>query len=109
MPSLLVLAQASPNGLQGLLSLAPMVFIFAIFYLVWFLPLRKKQKEHDALLAELKKGDKVLTSSGFYGEIARVDGEVVVLKLNDNTPVRVSKRAIAELERAPSADDKRSS
>lgn len=107
MPSLLVLAQASSGGLQGLLTLAPMVFIFVIFYLVWFLPLRKKQKEHDALLDQLKKGDKVITASGFYGEVAKVDGDVVVLKLNENTPVRVSKRAITELERTPAADDKR--
>ena len=94
-----LLAAAGPSDAPSLLgSLAPMFLIFLIFYVVWFMPMRKKQKALDQLVTNLKKGDKVVTSGGFYGEVAKVEGPIVLLKLADNVKVRVSKRAISGLE-----------
>ena len=96
----LLLAQA-PAEPSLLVSLMPMILIFGVFYLIWFMPMRKKQKALDALLERLKKGDKVVTTGGFYGEVVKAEGHIVVLKLADNVKVRVAKRAIAGLEGSP--------
>ena len=94
-----LLAAAAPAEAPSLLgSLAPMFLIFLIFYVIWFLPMRKKQKALDKLVTNLKKGDKVVTNGGLYGEVAKVEGPVVLLKLADNVKVRVSRRAISGLE-----------
>lgn len=93
----IVLAQAGqPPSL--FVQLMPMILIFLVFYVIWFLPLRKKQKALDEMVDRLSKGDKVITNGGFYGKVIKVDGEIVVLELADNVRVRVAKRAIGGLE-----------
>lgn len=78
---------------------APLIIMFGIFYLIWWLPMRRRQKAHDQMLRELKKGDKVVTSGGLHGEIAAVrDDDVLQVKLADNLKVRVSRSAISGLQ-----------
>ncbi len=96
------LVVAAASGEQSLLgALIPMIVIFGIFYLIWFMPLRKKQKALESLLGALKKGDRVVTNGGLYGEVTKVEDHIVVLKLAENIKVRVSRRAIAGLEGSP--------
>ncbi|HEX5760950.1 MAG TPA: preprotein translocase subunit YajC [Thermoanaerobaculia bacterium] len=90
--------QGQPAGQSPWLGLVPMVAIFAIFYLLLVAPMRKKQRELAQTVAALKKGDKVITNGGLYGEIAGLDGNVVLLKVADNVRLRVAKSAIAGLE-----------
>lgn len=93
----IVLAQASQQP-SAIVQLMPMVLIFLVFYVIWFLPLRKKQKALDEMVDKLSKGDKVITNGGFYGKVIKVDGEIIVLELADNVRVRVAKRAIGGLD-----------
>ncbi|HEY6322333.1 MAG TPA: preprotein translocase subunit YajC [Thermoanaerobaculia bacterium] len=81
-----------------LLQFAPMFLIFALFYVLMIVPSRKRQKALQQLLENLKKGDRVVTSGGLYGEVAAVTGAMVVLKVADNVKVRVAKSAITGLE-----------
>ena len=81
-----------------LLQFAPMFLIFALFYVLMIVPSRKRQKALQQLLENLKKGDRVVTSGGLYGEVAAVTGATVVLKISDNVKVRVAKSAITGLE-----------
>lgn len=91
--------QTSPwNALAGI---APMALIFVVFYLVWFMPLRKRQKEHDKLLEALQKGDKVILNSGIHGKISRIEGDDVYLEVADKVSIRVTRRAIGALEGSP--------
>lgn len=71
--------------------------IFVVMYLLLIRPQRKKQKAHESLLAELKKGDKVLTSGGMFGTVFAIDNDRnrVVLKINDTTRLEFLKSAIA--------------
>ncbi len=95
-------AQAQASGQPSpLLSLAPMLLIFVVFYLVWFMPLRKRQKEHDKLLEGLQKGDKVVLNSGIHGKISRIEGEDVHLEIADKVTIRVARRAIGAIEGSP--------
>lgn len=97
-----LLAQAAPSLGETLIQMTPMLMIFAIFYFIWFVPIRKKQKAHDQFLDELKKGDRVVTNGGLYGEVTKVEGAVVILRLGpDNVRIRISKQAIAGREVAP--------
>ena len=89
---------AQNQGASMLLFLGQMSLIFAIFYFIWWRPLRNKQKSLDQLLSNLKKGDRVVTSGGFYGEVAKAEGDIILLKLADNLKVRVARRAIAGFE-----------
>jgi preprotein translocase subunit YajC len=81
-----------------LLQFAPMFLIFALFYVLMIVPSRKRQKALQQLLENLKKGDRVVTSGGLYGEVVAVTGATVVLKVADNVKVRVAKSAITGLE-----------
>lgn len=96
--SILVVAQAKPSTGEFLVSLAPILVIFGIFYFLLLRPARKRQQSLQKLIEALKRGDKVLTNGGLYGEVVSVDGPVVLLKIADNVKVRVSKAAISGLE-----------
>jgi preprotein translocase subunit YajC len=80
------------------LSLVPMLLIFGIFYLLLVMPMRKRQKALQQLLENLKKGDRVVTSGGLYGEIAAINGPTILLKIADNVRVKVARSAISGLE-----------
>jgi len=94
-----ILAQAgSPGGPAGWLSFAPMLLILVVFYFLLVAPMRKKQKELQQQVDKLQKGDKVVTNGGLHGEIAGIEGAVVLLKIADQVKVKVSKSAIAQVE-----------
>ena len=97
MPSLLVLLQAGP-GMQQLVSFVPLILIFVIFYFLVIAPARKRQKKLQSTIDALKRGDRVITSGGIYGEVVSTEGGVVFLKVADNVRLKMSKSSIAGLE-----------
>lgn len=96
-PCLWLALQAAPAR-SPLLSLVPMLAIFAIFYLVLLLPMRKRQKALQQTIETLKRGDRVVTSSGIFGEVYAIEGSSITLKVADNVRIRFAKTAIAGLE-----------
>ena len=86
------------DATQGLLSFLPLLLIFGIFYFLVIAPARKRQKQLQLTLDALKKGDRVLTNGGIYGEGVSIDGARVILKIADNVRIKVAKSAIAGLE-----------
>jgi preprotein translocase subunit YajC len=84
-----------PGG--GLLSLVPFVLIFVIFYFMLILPQQKRKKQADAMLASLKKGDKVVTASGIWGTITNMGKDTVTLQIADTTKIKIQKEHIARL------------
>ena len=91
------LAEA-PGGLGALGGLIPMVLIFVIFYVLLIMPMRKQQKALEQTISNLKKGDRVITKGGLYGEISAIEDVTVLLRIADNVKVRVAKSAIGGLE-----------
>lgn len=73
----------------------PLVLIAVIFYFLLIRPQQKKQKEHQALIAAIKTGDKVVTSGGIHGIISNVKDATVLLKVADNVKLEVDRGAIA--------------
>jgi len=71
-----------------------MVLIFAVFYFLMIRPQRKRQKEHKQLVEELKRGDKVVTAGGIYGQIETISDDSVVMKIESGTTIRVSRSSV---------------
>lgn len=92
-----LLAQAPP-AVSPLFQFAPIVLVFGIFYFLLIAPMRKKQKAVQAMVENLKRGDKVITNGGIYGEVSAVEGNIVYLKVADSVKLKVAKSAIAGLE-----------
>jgi preprotein translocase subunit YajC len=65
-----------------IVQLIPMVLIFGIFYFLVIRPEKNKQKEHLNLIANLKKNDEVVTTSGIHGTVVNVKDTTVVLRLD---------------------------
>jgi len=86
------------GGAGGLFAaLVPFVLIFVIFYFLLILPQRKKEKEHLAMVGNLKKGDKVVTTGGIYGTITKLKKNYVEIEVCDNTKLRVQRKCISQL------------
>jgi preprotein translocase subunit YajC len=96
MTTLALQTSSGPFGMLG--GFIPMILIFVIFYVVLMLPMQKQRKALAAMIENLKKGDKVVTSGGLFGEVTSVEGPTVLLRIADNVRVRVAKSAITGLE-----------
>lgn len=91
--------QPTPSMGEFLLSgVAPIALIFAIFYFLLLRPARKRQHDLANVVSNLKRGDRVVTNGGIYGDVASVENETIFLRIADNVKIRVAKSAIAGLE-----------
>jgi preprotein translocase subunit YajC len=88
----------APVAANPLMQFLPLVLVFGIFYFLLIAPMRKRQKAHQQMLSELKKGDRVLTNGGIYGEIHALDETSVILRVADDVRVKVARHAISGLE-----------
>jgi len=73
------------------------IFLALLFAMVYFLmirPQRRRQKEQQQMMAELQKGDRVITAGGVYGDIESVYEDSIVLKVESGTTIRVTRNAI---------------
>ncbi len=89
--------QQPPQG-GGLMSLAPLILIFVIFYFLLIRPQQKKTKAHQDMVNALKTGDRVITNGGIYGRITKADEAVVTLEIADKVRIKISRQAIASLQ-----------
>jgi preprotein translocase subunit YajC len=86
------------QGITGSAPILMMIAIFGIFYLLLILPQQRRQKKWQAILKEIKPGDKVVTSGGLAGAIMSVKDDVVVLRLPpDNIKLEVTRSSIVSL------------
>ena len=97
MPLFLTVAAAPAAG-SPFMSFLPIVIVFGIFYFMLIAPMRKRQKALQQMVEELKRGDRVITNGGIYGEVAAIEGGIVHLKVADGVRLRVAKSAIAGME-----------
>lgn len=88
---------AGSGGAGGILSLIPFLLIFVIFYFLLIRPQQQKQKQQQALLDALKKGDKVVTTSGIWGTITNIGKETLTLQIADNTKIKMQRENVSRL------------
>jgi preprotein translocase subunit YajC len=85
------------GGGGGFMSFIPLIFMFAIFYLLLIRPQQKKAKEHKVLLESLKKGDQIITAGGIHGKVNSVDENVVTLEIATGVNIKINKGFIATI------------
>ena len=89
-----------PSG-TSLLGLAPLLFIFAIFYFLLIMPQQKKQKKWQLMLSELKNGDRIVTSGGLRGTIISLKDDALVLRVPpDNLKLEISRASVVSVTTA---------
>ena len=89
-----------PGG-GSLITLAPLLFIFAIFYFLLILPQQRKQKKWQAMLSELKNGDKNTTSGGLRGTIISLKDDALTLRVPpDNLKLEISRASVVSVTTA---------
>ena len=96
--SLLMGIPGGGGGTSGLLGLLPFAAIFAIFYFLIIRPQNKKQKEAQRMLADLKKGDRVVTIGGVHGVIQSIRETSVILKVDENCKIEFTRSSIASVK-----------
>ena len=101
---LLPIAQvAAPQSAQApnpfLTQIILMAMIFAIFYFLLIRPQKRKQKEHEKMLANIKKNDEVITIGGIYGTVINVKDASVILRVDDNVKIEFQKNAISTIKK----------
>ena len=86
---------AAAGPMDGVMQFLPIILMFVVLYFLMIRPQQKKAKEHQNYLANLKKGDKVITGGGIHGQIASLTDTVVTLEIAENVRIKVNRGAIA--------------
>ena len=103
--TILTLLQAAPAAQQGS-GWSMWIMLALIFVVMWFFmirPQRKQQKELQAFRDGLKKGDKVVTVGGIYGTVCELKENTVLIEVDSNVKIRVSKNALVKDFAEPAA------
>ncbi len=91
----------SPEGGSLLQMLVPLAMVFAIFYFIVIVPSKKQQKKVQEFLENLKVNDKIITTSGIFGQIMKIEEQNVLLQVADKVHIKVSKAAIGGIQGQP--------
>ena len=95
----------------GFASFIPLILIFVVFYFLLIRPQQKQAKQHQAFLAGLKKGNKIVTKGGIHGTITGITDNVVSLEIAKDIVVKVSRDAVGgslNKDGAPMKEEKKS-
>ncbi len=93
---------ASDSGAAGFLSgpigtIVPFVLVFVIMYFLLIRPQQQRAKDHRETVANLRRGDTVVTGGGFIGKVAKVDDNEITVELAEGVRVRVVRGTISEV------------
>jgi preprotein translocase subunit YajC len=91
----------SPEGGSLLQMLVPLAMVFAIFYFIVIIPSKRQQKKVQEFVENLKVNDKIVTTSGIFGQIMKLDEQSVQLQIADKVNIKVSKAAIGGYQGQP--------
>src|SRR5690349_21540854 len=88
-------AQAAGAAPDPIMSMLPLLFIFALMYFMVIRPQMKKAKEHRAMVEALSKGDEVITSGGIAGRIVELGEAFATVEIAPNTQIKLQRSAIS--------------
>jgi len=88
------MAQTGAAGSGGIVTFLPMIALFVIFYFLLIRPQQKRQKEHKNMVADLAKGDEIVTMGGILGKIVAVSENFVTVEVAAGTELKIQRVAI---------------
>lgn len=89
-----VFAMASSGQPAGLIQFLPFAMILAIFYFLILLPMKRRQRKVQEFQSSLKVGDNIVTTSGIYGQITRLNDKSVQLQIAEKVRIEISRAAV---------------
>ena len=93
---------ADPAAPNPFLQLAPLIFIFVIFYFLLIRPQMNARKKHAEMVSNVRRGDVVVTAGGIVGKVTKVlEGEEIMVELADNVSVKVVKATLSDVRTKP--------
>ena len=99
LPTVFAMAAPSQGGTGPVwVQFLPFALILAIFYFIILLPMKRRQKKVQEFRAALKVGDKIITTSGIYGSITKMNERSVQLQIADKVRIEVSRAAVGGLQ-----------
>ena len=92
-------AQDAGGAAGAFTSFVPLILIFAIMYFLLIRPQQKKVKEHQAMVAALRRGDRVVTQGGIIGKVVRVkeDDQEIDVEIAEGVKVAVVRSTVAQV------------
>jgi preprotein translocase subunit YajC len=96
-------AQTAPAAAAGgdmqstLMSMLPLLLMFAVLYFVMIRPQMKKQKEHRAMIDALAKGDEVVTAGGLLGKVSKIGDVYIGVELATGVDVQLQRSAVVQV------------
>ena len=99
-------APAQGGPAQMIVGMLPAILLMAGFYFLFIAPQRKKQKEHEKMLAALQSGDEVITTGGIFGTITNVKDDRFVVRIAENTKIEVGKSFVSVVVNKTGAEKK---
>lgn len=88
------MAQTGGVAADGFQTFLPVVLLFVVFYFLLIRPQQKRQKEHKNMVADLAKGDEIVTMGGILGKIMSVDENFITVEVSQGTELQVQRVAI---------------
>ncbi len=88
---------AGGEGAAGFSGFIPLILMFVIFYFLLIRPQQKKNKEHRQMVANLKKGDRIITSGGIHGRITGLDETTLTVEIADKVRVKVARGNVSAM------------
>jgi preprotein translocase subunit YajC len=93
-----VFLQQAPPQSPGLGGFLPLLFIIGIFYVIVFMPARRRQKKLQDMIDNLKTGDKVITTGGIMGTVVALRGNKLQVRIAENVKIDISRNAVASMQ-----------
>ena len=97
-------SQGADGGAPPVLQMLPLLALVAVFYLVLFRPEQKRRREHEQMVAALKRGDRVVMASGIHGRVTGVAEKTATVEIARNVQVEVDRSGIQTVEKAPALE-----
>ncbi len=83
------------KGPGGIMSIAPLIVLFVIFYFLLIRPQQKKAKQHKEMLSQVGQGDNIITTGGIHARVTAIDDDTLTVEIANNVKVKVSRSAVS--------------
>ena len=97
-------APGADGSAPPILQMLPLVALVGVFYLILFRPEQKRRREHERMVAALKRGDRVVLASGIHGRVTGVADKTVTVEIARGVQVDVDRSAIQTVAKAPALE-----
>ncbi len=97
-------APAQGGPAQMIVGMLPAILLMGGFYFLFIAPQRKKQKEHEKMLAALQSGDEIISTGGIFGTITNVKDDRFVVRIADNTKIELGKAFVQTVVKSQASE-----